>query len=593
MVPSSVKGLPGSCVVIPCSFNYPDPEKEITAFSGIWYIAGGSSIIYHSDKSKMIEDYQSRTELLGDVSQKNCSLKIDPLKPSDGGPFVFRIEMEGYDKFLYREKTSITMISELNDINLNVKEELKESQNEVASCSVSHSCPTSPPVFTWSFPGEQHFQSEQLGDGQWTATSTLRFHPTSADHNKTLSCTVTYKGGQHHKTERILRVKYAPVNVNIEHKSDVTEGEAVRLSCSCDAHPPASSYQWSDETGAKLHQGNVYMLPNVSRHTGALFCTAINEIGQGKSIPVRLNVLYMPEIKTVSSCSSEADLVKCVCIAESQPVSMIHFVLSDRVLPGVKVEQRGTITIGNLHAEFGSSRVVHCVANNTLGNANLTLSLPVNNTMQNLYIVVASGAAGILVTVLIIVSVFRKCKGKSANAQTGHINPEKTDKDMALPHCSATKRKEKSCEDVHSADIFDNDHVYGNMENNLELNALKTVDFRNYTAPPSLLTLCESPVTTLDSFRFLGSIITQDLKWELNISSITKTAQQRMFFLRQLKKFNLHRVVWCSAERMTRCSHSQGQGQAAACHPLCREGDWLQSAVSPGLVGFQDFEAGQ
>ncbi|KAL6113779.1 uncharacterized protein ACO6RY_04687 [Pungitius sinensis] len=69
------------------------------------------------------------------------------------------------------------------------------------------------------------------------------------------------------------------------------------------------------------------------------------------------------------------------------------------------------------------------------------------------------------------------------------------------------------------------------------------VDFRKYAAPPSDLTLCDSPVTTVDSFRFLGSIITQDLKWELNISSITKKAQQRMFFLRQLKKFNLPKTI--------------------------------------------------
>uniref|UniRef100_A0AAQ4Q5M4 Reverse transcriptase domain-containing protein n=1 Tax=Gasterosteus aculeatus aculeatus TaxID=481459 RepID=A0AAQ4Q5M4_GASAC len=84
-------------------------------------------------------------------------------------------------------------------------------------------------------------------------------------------------------------------------------------------------------------------------------------------------------------------------------------------------------------------------------------------------------------------------------------------------------------------------------QNNLELNALKTVemvvDFRRNRAPPSPITLCDSPVTIVDSFRFLGSIITQDLKWELNISSITKKAQQRLFFLRQLKKFNLPKTM--------------------------------------------------
>ena len=83
----------------------------------------------------------------------------------------------------------------------------------------------------------------------------------------------------------------APVNVKVEHKPDVKEGEAVRLSCSSDAHPPANSYQWHNETGAQLHQGNVYMLPNVSRHTGALYCTAINTVGRSKSRPVQLNVL--------------------------------------------------------------------------------------------------------------------------------------------------------------------------------------------------------------------------------------------------------------------------------------------------------------
>ena len=82
-------------------------------------------------------------------------------------------------------------------------------------------------------------------------------------------------------------------------------------------------------------------------------------------------------------------------------------------------------------------------------------------------------------------------------------------------------------------------------QNNLELNALKTVemvvDFRKNTLTP--ITPCDSPVNTLESFRFLGTILSQDLKWELNISSLTKKAQQRMYFLWQLKKFNLPKTM--------------------------------------------------
>ncbi|KAK9513182.1 hypothetical protein VZT92_026739 [Zoarces viviparus] len=69
------------------------------------------------------------------------------------------------------------------------------------------------------------------------------------------------------------------------------------------------------------------------------------------------------------------------------------------------------------------------------------------------------------------------------------------------------------------------------------------VDFRKNAAPPAPITLCDSPVKVVESLRFLGSIITQDLKWELNISSITKKAQQRMYFLRQLNKFNLPKTM--------------------------------------------------
>ena len=55
--------------------------------------------------------------------------------------------------------------------------------------------------------------------------------------------------------------------------------------------------------------------------------------------------------------------------------------------------------------------------------------------------------------------------------------------------------------------------------------------------------MCDSPVNTAASFRFLGTVISQDLKWQQNVSCISKKAQQRMFFLRQLKKFNLPKAM--------------------------------------------------
>ncbi|KAK3548208.1 hypothetical protein QTP70_005177 [Hemibagrus guttatus] len=79
--------------------------------------------------------------------------------------------------------------------------------------------------------------------------------------------------------------------------------------------------------------------------------------------------------------------------------------------------------------------------------------------------------------------------------------------------------------------------------NNLELNTFKTVemivDFRRNTPALPPFTIMNSTVPTVESFRFLGTTISQDLKWDTHIDSIIKKAQQRLYFLRQLRKFNL------------------------------------------------------
>ncbi|XP_070830729.1 uncharacterized protein [Chaetodon trifascialis] len=76
------------------------------------------------------------------------------------------------------------------------------------------------------------------------------------------------------------------------------------------------------------------------------------------------------------------------------------------------------------------------------------------------------------------------------------------------------------------------------------------VDYRKNSASPAPITLCVSTIDTVESFCFLGTIISQDLKWEPNISSLFKKAQQKMYFLRQLKKFTLPKTMmvhFCTA----------------------------------------------
>lgn len=110
-VPSSVKGLLGSCVVIPCSYDFPDPGKELNKFTGMWLNDEYQRIV-HTASSNVLPQYVNRTKLTGDLSQKKCSLEIDPLQQSDQGPFAFRIEIATYERYSYNNrKVSLTVLS--------------------------------------------------------------------------------------------------------------------------------------------------------------------------------------------------------------------------------------------------------------------------------------------------------------------------------------------------------------------------------------------------------------------------------------------------------------------------------------------------
>ena len=85
-------------------------------------------------------------------------------------------------------------------------------------------------------------------------------------------------------------------------------------------------------------------------------------------------------------------------------------------------------------------------------------------------------------------------------------------------------------------------------ENDLELNGSKTkemvFDFRKKKTPLVPLIIAGELVEEVKSFKFLGTTISSDLTWDENFSSAIKKAHQRLFLLRQLKKFKvIHSIL--------------------------------------------------
>ncbi len=76
--------------------------------------------------------------------------------------------------------------------------------------------------------------------------------------------------------------------------------------------------------------------------------------------------------------------------------------------------------------------------------------------------------------------------------------------------------------------------------NNLSLNVEKTkeivVDFRRVHTQSAPLTINGVTVERASSTKFLGVHITEDLSWTNNTAALAKKAQQRLYFLRKLRR---------------------------------------------------------
>ena len=110
----------------------------------------------------------------------------------------------------------------------------------------------------------------------------------------------------------------------------------------------------------------------------------------------------------------------------------------------------------------------------------------------------------------------------------------------------ADDTKVESLIDNSDATIYhrDVDGLVAWCENsNLELNTSKTkemiVDFRKKKTPVDPLLINGAIIDSVDCFKFLGTTISNTLGWDANVDVTVKKAQQRLYFLRQLRKFGL------------------------------------------------------
>ncbi|XP_026149259.1 sialic acid-binding Ig-like lectin 12 isoform X2 [Mastacembelus armatus] len=107
----------GSDVIIPCNFTYPRKyhTEDVKVY---WKKPGNNSFlindvdknpfVFHTNETFLLEKYKSRTKLIGNKNEGNCSLKILNIRDSESKLYV-RISAKGENYSFVKNFVSITV----------------------------------------------------------------------------------------------------------------------------------------------------------------------------------------------------------------------------------------------------------------------------------------------------------------------------------------------------------------------------------------------------------------------------------------------------------------------------------------------------
>lgn len=115
-MPSSISAFEGTCVSIPCRFDFPD-ELRPAVVHGVWYFNSPypknyPPVVFKSRTQVVHESFQGRSRLLGDLGLRNCTLLLSNVSPELGGKYYFRGDLGGYNQYTFSEHSVLDIISE-------------------------------------------------------------------------------------------------------------------------------------------------------------------------------------------------------------------------------------------------------------------------------------------------------------------------------------------------------------------------------------------------------------------------------------------------------------------------------------------------
>ncbi|XP_068922268.1 sialoadhesin isoform X2 [Petaurus breviceps papuanus] len=382
--PENVQGVRGSCLVIPCTFNFPSDVKADQGINAIWYRdysdADKRVVVSHSrDPAQVEKSLQGRAVFQGNPGQKTCNLLLRDLSAKDNGDYTFRFEIVGVDSWSSKKSTAVKVTDEPSTPAIASPAHLQEDTKVIFNCSTPYVCPEGGTSLSWHGQDPVHSNTSQLQvlapTGvfyQQSLSVALSWH----DHGRTLTCQFSGAGKQ--RQEQIhLQVQYAPRGVEVSlrpSKQNIHLGDSFTLTCHINgSYPEPTIFRWFKD--GVLHNANQKEL-QVSQATwqdyGNYSCEGENAVGTGVAAAITVRI-FDPLIQVHPlGAIQEGQAVTLTCTlpgGEQQNVSYSWF------KNNVWIEDLSSQTLVYARVKSADSGFYFCQVQNSKG---AKASLPVN-----------------------------------------------------------------------------------------------------------------------------------------------------------------------------------------------------------------------
>ncbi|XP_045899942.1 B-cell receptor CD22-like [Micropterus dolomieu] len=256
-LPSSpICAVTGSSIVLPCSYDYPQMKtkeegglspqggegQQYKVLSEMWCLEDSRCItpsyVFHSAGIFPHPSYQNRVKYLGQQGTKNCSLRIDDLRQSDSGAYVFHL-ITSHPTQKMPEQSGVQLLVADSSSAVTVSASPSRDITEGVSLSLACCGPAAGP--------QAHFRwYKSTGTSPRHTGQVWNITKVTSDDSGSYYCQIQTGDKVQNSTMLPIDVEYSPRNtaVSVFPAGELQARLPVTLTCSSDANPPVHTYTW-------------------------------------------------------------------------------------------------------------------------------------------------------------------------------------------------------------------------------------------------------------------------------------------------------------------------------------------------------------